>query len=147
MIAVASLFVILTWLLHWPWWAPLAAVWAFWLVMLPVFTWRDYLAGMNFWRVKRGNWIAPPAPDEFGNEPDAERALKWLLWLPGNLHNFCTNAIWATVYFRDPPRLGEWGLTMRLNRYVNGPASWRKDRALAIRKRWLNRYDPRGVHT
>ena len=96
---------------------------------------------------------------------DGEWVVKWLLAPPGLLKNFYLAQWVALLYFRvlpSPLRVkylgvvggkrkfkfyGDVGLTKLLDRMVDERTDWRHDRALAIRARWLNLYDPRGKHT
>lgn len=52
----------------------------------------------------------------------------------------------ATVFFIDAPRKGEWLLTQRLTRYMDGKDGWRKQAADWICTHLLDLFDPRGDH-
>ena len=54
------------------------------------------------------------------------------------------NLIVAPFVFLDIPR--EWLVTMRLKRYMAGPASWRRTIAEYICDRVLDIFDPTGDH-
>lgn len=145
-----------------PLWAAVALLW----ILLPPITWMEFMAGMSFDRLKHGGAvILPTDPEELQNEPDAQRIVSFILWPPAALDNFILAQLVAVFYFHVVPRplrfrfwlegwkvrhefaAGDVGLTMLLNRMVDTRTDWRRDRALAIRKRWLNRYDRRGIHT
>jgi hypothetical protein len=144
-----------------PMWGALAALWALALVLLLPHTWRDYIAGTNFRRVEKGCKVTLPPEDERQNEPDAERVVTFILWPFAAVKNFIVAMLAAVFYFRVVPRplrfsrdgwrlrvrAGDVGLTMLLNRMVDEQTGWRRYKALALRKRWLNRYDHRAVHT
>jgi hypothetical protein len=104
-------------------------------IYLPLATWLFYLAGMAFDRAKH----------EGGNDPAAEAIVRYVLGPLASLHNAAHNALPMSILFLDLPR--EFATTKRLNRYVDGSPGWRRDLALQMRERLLNRYDRRGVHT
>lgn len=106
------------------------------VIYLPIGTWLFYLAGMSFDRAKHS---------EQGNDPVAQVVVRYLLGPLASLHNAANNALPMTILFLDLPR--EFATTKRLNRYVDGPPGWRRNVALAVRERLLNRYDRRGIHT
>lgn len=149
-----------------PLWAALTIQAVVWLVMLAPHTWRDFLAAMNLYRVRRGGEVVLPADlSEVRVHPDAEWVVTWLLGPPGTLKNFVLAQIAAVVYFHVIPRpirfrfwmegwkvryefaLGDVGLTKLLDRLVDTYTDWRHYEALAVRARWLSVYDPRGLHT
>lgn len=107
------------------------------IVYLPVGTWLFYLAGMSVDRAKHEH--------PHGNDPAAQVLVRYILAPIASAHNAAHNALPMTILFLDLPR--ELATTKRLNRYVDGPPSWRRDVAIAIRFRLLDRYDRRGTHT
>jgi hypothetical protein len=128
-----------------PLWAALALLWA----LLPPITWMEFMAGMSFDRLKHGGAVVIPAdPQERQNEPDAQRLVSFILWPPAALDNFILAQLVAALYFRVAPLpWRDLGLTRLLNRMVETRTDWRRDRALAVRRRWLDRYDRRAIHT
>lgn len=149
-----------------PLWGALTIQVVVWHVMLAPHTWRDFLAGMNLYRVRRGGTVVLPRnASECRVTPDGEWVVTWLLAAPGTLKNFYLAQWVAVIYFRVLPRPIRWnlwfdgwklrhtfaqgdvGLTKLLDRIVGTRSDWRRQRALAIRARWLNAYDPRGEHT
>jgi hypothetical protein len=137
------------WYLHLPVWVLLPVIVAKAVILLLPHTWEDFLAAMNYVRVRGGGRvIVLPDPEQRGNEPDADVVARYVIWPAAAFRNFMTMNVVALVYFRTWPRWGrESGLTQLLNRLVAEDTGWRRARALALRARWLNRYDPRGVHT
>lgn len=128
-----------------PWWcATIALVLWTWL-MLPGTTWRDYTAGGNIYRVKRGGKVTLPPDDQCKLEPDHQRLLDWQLYLPAVVRNFLFNATWGWLYFGDAPR--EVGFTRRINRYRAGNDQARKEEGERVAVRWLHRFDSRGFHS
>lgn len=107
------------------------------IAYLPIGTWLFYLAGMAFDRAKHDH----PG----GNDPLANAIVACVLGPLASLHNAAHNALPMSILFLDLPR--EFATTKRLNRYVDGPPGWRRDIALQMRERLLDRYDRRGIHT
>jgi hypothetical protein len=137
------------WYLHLPVWVLLPVIVAKAVIMLAPHTWEDFLAAMNVARVQGGGRVmVNPDPDQRGNEPDAAWIVRYLLLPPALVRNWLLMNVAAVFYFRTWPRWGkESGLTNLLNRLIAEDTGWRRAKALAVRQRWLNRYDPRGVHT
>lgn len=135
---------------HWrlPLWVPLAALWGWWLLWLPVNTWRDFLAAMTYQRLKHGGSVVLPPEDERCNEPDGVFIVERLMGPAGMLKNFVLAQLVAVFIFRTAP---EWpndvGLTKLLTRLAKEDEGWRGDLAARLLKRWLHRYDRRGRHT
>lgn len=150
-----------------PLWVALCIQLGVWLAMLIPHTHRDFLASMNLYRMARGGKVVLPAdPDEHCNEPEVDFVVRWFLAVPGTLKNFVLAQLTAVLYFHVLPRpirfqiwregwkvrykirAGDVGLTTLINRLADEfPAdSWQCVRSLAIRKRYLSRYDPRGLH-
>ena len=132
----------------WPMECLLALIWCWWLLWLMPNTWRDFLAGMNYDRLKHGGTVnLPTDPEERFNEPDADWVVKWVLWLPGAAKNFLLAQIVCVLYFgRVPKPWIDVGVTKMLNR-MEAQGGGIADRAQRVRKRWLSRYDRRGIHT
>lgn len=125
----------------------LAVMWCWWLVFLPCNTWKDYLAAMSFDRLKHGGTVVlPEDEEEHANEPDADFVVRWVLWLPAALKNLALAQVACIFYFRTLPKWGDVGLTKLINRLVSEGGE-RGRKALAVRTRWLSRYDRRGIHT
>lgn len=125
-------------------------LWAWWLLLLPINTWRDFLAGMSYYRLERmgrGDWLADPDPAERCNEPDADRVVKYCLWLPGAAKNFITAKIATVFYYHTWLKWSDVGLTKLTNRMAEEGTPKQKAKAMSLRRRWLDRYDPRGKHT
>lgn len=128
----------------------LLAAWTWWLVFLVPNTWRDFLAAMSIYRLRRmerGDWLADPEPDQRCNEPDANRLVTWALWAPGAAKNFMTAKLATVFYYRTWPRWQDVGLTKLTNRMAAEGSEKQKAKAASVRRRWLDRYDPRGHHT
>lgn len=121
------------------------ALWAW--VTLPGTTWRDYAAGTNVIRVRKGGSVVLPPPEQCCLTPDHERLLAWQLDLPAFARNFLFNATWGAIYFLEWPRW-EVGFTRRMNRYREGlHGAVKQSEAFDICARWLDRMDARGKHT
>ena len=101
-------------------------------LLLPA-TWVVYLAIMNLMRVR----------DTVGLSIAAERCGKALLYF-GLFLDFLCNVLTCTLIFRDIPR--DFLVTSRLQRYVDGPEGWRKDRAIWWAENMLDSFDPTGSH-
>jgi hypothetical protein len=132
--------------LHWT----ILAAWVWWSVFLVPNTWRDFLAGMTYYRLKRlgrGDWVAEPDPEQRCNEPDADRVVSIVLWLPGAAKNFVVAKLASAFYYFTWPRLQDVGLTKLTNRMADTGTPRQKAKAASVRRRWLDRYDPRGHHT
>lgn len=133
-----------------PFWGALLILWIAWAVYLPAQTWMEFLAGMSIDRVKHGCTIVLPPEDERSNTEDGDWVVKYLLWPGAALDNFLLAQAVALFYFHVVPiPWKDVGLTKLLNRMVDTypPGSRQHDLALPLRKRWLNRYDRRAVHT
>jgi hypothetical protein len=131
-----------------PLWGAIAALVAWWLITLPGNTWFGYAAAMTYDRVRHGCMVVLPAEDERANEPDVDRLVRYQLWFPAAFKNYVLSKLVCIFYFGRWPRWGkEGGLTMTLNRLVAEETGWRYDRARAIQKRFLDRYDRRSKHT
>jgi hypothetical protein len=110
------------------------------LLFIPIFLFMSlylllfvFLAIMSLYRAERAGVLAPET-----------RALCTpMLWF-GYLLDFLCNAVPASVVFMDLPR--EWLVTARLQRYADGPPTWRRALALWVARKLLDPFDPKGYH-
>lgn len=62
----------------------------------------------------------------------------------GYIMDIIANIFIASFVFLEPPR--ELLVTARLQRYIKGPTTWRRDRAFWICHTLLDYFDPSGKH-
>jgi hypothetical protein len=101
-------------------------------VLLPV-VWLFYLGIMTLKRARDEGKVTRPA--EMVGVP---------IYWTGVLLDFLGNITFAVLIFRDIPR--EVLVSQRLQRYVDGPPGWRRERAIWWAEHFLDPYDPRGYH-
>lgn len=101
-------------------------------VLLP-FVWLFYLAIMSLYRARKA-----------GTLTRAATYLGYPIFLVGWLLDFLGNVTFASIMFTDVPR--EWLITARLQRYADGPDSWRRRLALWFSRNLLDPFDPKGYH-
>lgn len=62
----------------------------------------------------------------------------------GYVMDIITNIFIASFIFLEPPK--ELLVTTRLQRYIKGPVTWRRDRAMWVCHTLLDYFDPSGKH-
>lgn len=95
-------------------------------------TWYAFMGVMTLYRGKRAG-VLPP---------ETEKLAKPGLWFAYVL-DFLSNIL-ATIVFLDIPR--DPLVTDRLQRYVDGPDTWRRRLAILIDSKLLAWADPKGYH-
>jgi hypothetical protein len=103
----------------------LASIW--WL-------WVFYLAVMRLQQVR-----------DAGKMTAIGRAVGMTVLYPGYALDIFVNIVPLTVILMEPPKWGEWTVTARLKRHIQGEG-WRKRLAQWMGDHFLDAYDPSGKH-
>lgn len=103
------------------------------LALYLIIFWYAYILVMGLYRANLDNRL---------------NKFTFILALPalaaGYVMDIITNIFIASFIFLEPPK--ELLVTARLQRYIKGPVTWRRDRALWICTNLLDYFDPSGKH-
>lgn len=105
-----------------------------WLAALPLWTLLFYWALMHVDKAEHEGWASPQA---------LHIARRYLLPV-GALNNLVCAWTWGVIHYRTFP--GAVGVTKLTNRMVDQGNERQAEKALRIRRLYLNKYDHRGEH-